>query len=289
MKQSIDSEIQIVPEIMSFFGLDAPSNISTVSDGIANHSYFVKSGENEYVVKFLIAQTTEGIENDIAIQNHLTESGIRTPEYIQNENGAILFHCNDVNAVVSHRIDGVVPRNVNIKLARDFGQTLATFHRYVTRLPYIHNKGLMNPQVSGIQSAIFDRSLPRGVIHGDLHLGNVLVDSHNRDRIVAILDFEEAGENPWIVDLAVCIMGVCSSTDENALDLDLIQAAIHGYESVRTLSGDEKASFPDAIRYSAETWIKWFGDNGYAKYAERHNQRLDSFWRLDLARLFASD
>lgn len=277
MKQQTD-EIQDIPKVMSFFGLSVAQNIVPISNGISNHNYLVKASQGEYVIKFLVTQTTENIENDIAIQNQLKQAGLETPQYVQNKNGAYIFSHNDIHAVVSKRIDGVIPRTVTEKLAYCFGQRLATFHASVLQLPHPNNNGLVNPSVSGIHSLIFTQSLPKGFIHGDFHLGNVLVDQIHQDSIVAILDFEEAGENLYIVDLAVTVMGVCSpSTDKNVIDQSLLKETLKGYETVRKLSAEEKASFPEAVKYSAEAWIKWFNNNGYAKYAEQHQKRLNSF------------
>ncbi|OGM21912.1 hypothetical protein A2714_04615 [Candidatus Woesebacteria bacterium RIFCSPHIGHO2_01_FULL_38_9] len=280
MKANISSEVDSIPEIISFFGLSAPLTIYPIGDGVANHNYAVRTVQGEFVVKFLVAQSVESIENDIAIQKQLNEAGISTPEYLQSEQDMYIFNAHNLIAVVSQKIDGVIPREVNIKLANDFGRKLATFHENVVQLPHPNKKGLMNPAVSGINSSIFSLSLPKGIIHGDFHLGNVLVDQVSQDQIVAVLDFEEAGENLFVVDLAVTVMGVCSSTDGYAVDIDLIQKVIKGYNSTRNLSDLEKTHFTEAVRYSAETWIKWFKENNYEKYAEKHKKRLESFTEL---------
>ncbi|KKU28757.1 MAG: Homoserine kinase [Candidatus Amesbacteria bacterium GW2011_GWA2_47_11b] len=275
-----DLETQSVSDVLAFFGIEIPREITRIGDGIANHSYIAKTNQGEYVVKFLVAQTTKNIENDIIIQKQLRRVGINTPLYIQNKDGRYIFNNNDTSAVVSERIDGVIPRKVMGKLAKDIGQKLAIFHKSVLKLSYPNNKGLMNPKVSGIVSELFAQSLPKGIIHGDLHNGNILVDPAEKDSVVAILDFEEAGENLYIVDLAVTLMSVCTSSDENIVDTDLMQAVTSGYESVRQLSKEEKYWLPEAIKYSAKAWIKWFNENGYDKYAEKHQMRLNSLnWK----------
>lgn len=273
-------EIRNIPDIITFFGLGIQTSTAPITDGIANHNYLVETSQGEYVVKFLVSQTVENLENDISIQKQLKQAGIVSPQYLRSKDRRYIFASNNVNVVVSEKIDGVIPRKVHTKLAYDFGQKLATFHKFVVSLPHPNPKGLANPEVSGIKSPIFAQSLPQGMIHGDFHLGNVLVDPFDQDKIVAVLDFEEAGENIFIVDVAITVMAVCSSTNENAVESHLVQSTIKGYESVRKLSTNERTSFVDAIRYSAETWIKWFRENNHEKYAEKYRKRLNNFMQL---------
>ena len=110
-------------------------------------------------------------------------------------------------------------------------------------------------------------------------MGNTLVNSE-QDKVIAILDFEEAAENLLLVDLAVTIMAICTATNDYALDDDLIRETIRGYESHRRLCKTEQDLLPEAVNYAAKTWIKWFEDNNYARYAQKHQARLSSFVSL---------
>lgn len=287
MSQTSDNEVNVVPETFSFFGLEKPVKIQPIKVGISNHNYFVKTQYEEYVVKFLVNQTLESIENDIAIQKELLEVGVGSPEYLQDSTGAYFFRGGDMMAVVSKRIKGVIPKDINTKLANEFGQKLATFHSSVNELPHVNNKGLMNPRISGVKSEIYSQSLPKGITHGDFHLGNALVDIDGKDSIVAMLDFEEAGENLYVVDLAVTVMSICFY-NENAVDLGLIKETIRGYNLIKRLSSLERKLFSEAVDYAAKTWIKWFKENGYDKYAKRHQKRLDTFVELDIKEVFDS-
>lgn len=280
MKQKLSQEIQYIPEILSYFDLGKSIKVNFIKDGISNHNYIVETLKGEYVIKFLISQKTENIENDRAIRKQVANSGILVPEYIRSRDWFYVFTKNSINAVVSKRIEGITPRIINKTLAFNIGQTLAMFHKLVTWLPHKNTNGLLNPKVSGVYSDIFFHKLPKGIIHGDFHSGNILVEPSSREHIVGIFDFEESEENLYLTDLSTTVMATCSSTDENAIDFDLIHSVIMGYESVRELTGEEKALFSDSIKYSAETWIKWFNENNYPKYAEKHKKRLSSFNQL---------
>ena len=273
------SEIALIPQILSFFDLGQMTKISPIKQGISNHNYYVETAKDKYVLKFLVGQTAVNIENDIAIQKQLLRQNITTPLYLRGANNTYIYENRGLQAVISRKIAGTVPIRTNLKLAFEFGQTLAYFHTAVTKLPHPNPTSLMHPAVSGIDSVIFSHDLPRGIIHGDFHPGNALV-SFEQDKVVAILDFEEAAENLFLVDLAVTIMASCASTDDYTLDERLIKETIRGYQTHKILSKAERNLLPAGIKYAAKSWIKWFEDNKFERYAQKHRARLNSFLRL---------
>ena len=284
-----DSQIVAkIPDVLAYFALGTSLDILPIKDGISNRNFFANTEHGDYIVKFLVNQPIATLENDLAIQKQLKRVGIHAPEYLQSADGSYVYKEGDIKAVISRKIDGVPPRKASPPLAYTLGQTLATFHFAVTNLPNPQHTGLLHPSVSGVQSEIFAQSFPRGIIHGDFHLGNALVSPHNPDQLIAILDFEEAHDNQYLADLAVMLMAVCASLDGEALDLRLTQAAISGYQSVRALTDQEKLVLPAAVQYAAHTWIKWFLAHGYTRYATQQHTRLNSFMQLDTAQIYVA-
>jgi homoserine kinase type II len=88
-------------------------------------------------------------------------------------------------------------------------------------------------------------SLPRGVIHGDLFVDNVLVDARGE---FVLLDFEQASDGTLAYDLAVCVNAWCyTSTFQPAR----AQALVAGYQRVRPLGADERAGLFTEARAAA--------------------------------------
>ena len=73
-------------------------------------------------------------------------------------------------------------------------------------------------------------SLPRSVIHGDANDENVLLDG---DRLVGLVDFGDALENPTVCDLAIALTYGILSSD---VPLDAGAAIVAGYHEVRPLA-----------------------------------------------------
>jgi len=283
MKQRSEVEADNIPDVVSFFGVGLSRGIAPIKNGIANHNYVVSTDQGNFVVKFLVTQPPENIENDVAIQQQLSQAGVGSPHYLRNRDGDYLYRGHDnLNAVISEKLDGVSPRQMSADLVSGIGRHLALFHTSVVACPNPNQAGsLMNPGMSGDNTGwartLLDQPLPRGIIHGDLHSGNVLVDPRHRDRVIALLDFEEAGENLYLIDLAVTLMSVSSSTSREAIEPELMRAAKQGYETVRRLTDQEVVWLPWAIRYTSEAWITWFVANGFDEYARKHQRRYDGF------------
>jgi homoserine kinase type II len=274
------TETDVIP-VLSFFGLGLPQNVAPAGFGISNHNYVVRAGQGHFVVKFLVNQTLESIGNDIAIQQQLSGAGVEAPCYLRSGSGEYVYQADNVRAVVSQKIPGVPPRHMSDALASDMGRHLALFHTSVHTLPFPSNRGLMHPDVATVTSEFArelpNQDVPRGIIHGDFHGGNALVDADDQDRVVAMLDFEEAGENIFLIDLAVTLMAVGAPWGGDQIDPNLVRAGKQGYERVRPLTDEEVKWLPQAMRYTSEAWIHWFQANGYERYAYQHQRRYDSF------------
>ena len=91
-----------------------------------------------------------------------------------------------------------------------------------------------------------ESKLPKGIIHGDLFLDNLLFRG---DRVVVVFDFEAASRGKYIFDLATAVNALCY--DGERYDLKRFEALIAGYESLRTLSLAEWDAFPNELRFSA--------------------------------------
>ncbi|HNE91097.1 MAG TPA: phosphotransferase, partial [Agitococcus sp.] len=90
--------------------------------------------------------------------------------------------------------------------------------------------------------------LPKGLIHGDLFRDNTLFAD---DELKAILDFSEAGKDYWLLDIAITINDFCSDWPNVALNQELYQAFLTGYQKVRKLTEDEQEVLPTFLTMAA--------------------------------------
>jgi homoserine kinase type II len=90
--------------------------------------------------------------------------------------------------------------------------------------------------------------LPMGLIHGDLFRDNTLFEG---DELRAILDFSEAGEDYWLLDVAITINDFCSAWPSVKLDQDLYHAFLRAYNNLRPLTADEQEALPAFLGMAA--------------------------------------
>jgi len=84
-----------------------------------------------------------------------------------------------------------------------------------------------------------------GIIHGDLFRDNVLFDG---ERLVGVLDFEQASAGSLAYDLAVTLNDWAWDGHPRP---ELIRALIAGYETVRPLTDPDRAALPIEVRAAA--------------------------------------
>ena len=295
-EQSIipENESLAIPRILSFFNLGTVKGVTVLSRGMANHNYLVQTQEGkEYVVKFPIEETRESLENDLAIEEQLAAAKIGTSVYCQTTDGKFIFE-EGLLAVVSPKIEGVHPEVVDKEVSFAIGKVLAQFHKAVTTIPNPRNSWLNLQTVARVNSQenheftqtarkfieegkkVYEKDLPKGIIHGDLHEENLLVNKDNPGEITAIFDFEEAEENLFIIDIARTMLAVCTRDSGRKLDKSLIEAFAKGYSSERELTQEEQKSLNDAIKYAAGACILWYMNNGFPQSAQNAITRIGS-------------
>jgi homoserine kinase type II len=86
-------------------------------------------------------------------------------------------------------------------------------------------------------------NLRQGLIHGDLYYDNVLFQ---HGKLLTLLDFEQAGIGPQLLDIGISISGTCL-TAQKELDRELIESYLHGYQKSHSLSKIELQYMDDCI------------------------------------------
>lgn len=83
--------------------------------------------------------------------------------------------------------------------------------------------------------------LRRQVLYDDMNSGNTLVDEHDHDRVVGIIDFGDMVETALAIDVAV---GACSQLAGEVPAVEALVPFIAGFHAVRPLQAKEAALLP---------------------------------------------
>ena len=88
-------------------------------------------------------------------------------------------------------------------------------------------------------------ALPIGVVHNDLHAGNVLVGE--QEEVVALLDFDDASQAPMVMDVASLVWHWAASWHDPHLLPHRAAALVAAYQERRRLSRTEREVLPDVL------------------------------------------
>jgi Ser/Thr protein kinase RdoA (MazF antagonist) len=288
MFADVQNRTAVMQDIANFFSLGVVTTIFKSNTGRSNLTFFVNTDEDaQYVVRISKTLDTYDLENEFFIQDSLRSSYSLTNCMLTSRNGDLYYHQGGIYATVSGFIKGHHPQNpVPLIECYLIGKALAQFHQSFHG-KYLPNAGVGNLlDIVSVQSrldhltpgvprerlatlfsqsriAAEDRGLPKGVIHGDLHVENVLI--HRRH--VAMLDLQNVGEENLILDIGRSIADVCSYSRK--LDLEKVASFLDGYKVNRQLMQKEKELIGCAIAYGAAATGAWFyeyGDYGFGDH-----------------------
>ena len=157
--------------------------------------------------------------------------------------------------------------------------------------------------------------LPQAIIHSDLFLENIMfsapsaaeagaeiepeasssssassscassdASSSSSPRLVGLIDFEEMGVGPRLLDVAMSVVGCCyggggggsGGSDSNRLDLPLARAFLHAYNALTPLTPLERQHFTSFLTWALLAIAYWRWQNFNVVRAEP-NQRKEAY------------
>jgi homoserine kinase type II len=98
------------------------------------------------------------------------------------------------------------------------------------------------------------RPLPAGLVHGDLFVDNTKWEGHDDDaRLVAVFDWEMAGRDHLLLDVAITLCAWAFRRDGEQLVLvdDVAAALVESYQRVRPFAPSERRGLFTELRLAA--------------------------------------
>ena len=258
--------------LLRVLGVNADASITPLP-GNENENYLVKQGADAFVVKRLRGQSAANTETEAVYRQYLAESALPVVPYVHLADDSYVLQTDNGNFVATPYQYGKTPQS-DPKVIEEAARLLAKVHLldssslphrtswyrkdYVAEsLDHIDDTYAFAKSVFVEQSAsapdFWNGQLPIGIIHGDLHEDNIVVDAAGD--IVGILDWEECGVEPLLLDVAHSAQqfsferGVCNEA--------LFHTFMRAYQEVRPLTTLEKQLFDDALRYGMLALSVW--------------------------------
>ncbi|HEX7600535.1 MAG TPA: homoserine kinase [Polyangiaceae bacterium] len=247
-------------KVVSYRGIEAGSVNSNFAVELPGRALFLRLYEE---------QEFSGAEREAKLVATLAARGVPTPAPLAAPDGALVRVLSSKPAALFPWRAGTSTCQAAVSpvRAQSVGRALAQVHRagldltlwpsrfgepeLESRLARIGADRTYGAEAPGLRAALAqigalrDRSLPRGLVHGDLFRDNVLWEG---DRITALLDFESASEGVLAYDLAVTMLAFGYG---DGLELPLLKAMVAGYEGERPLGPKERAGLFAEARAAA--------------------------------------
>ena len=287
-------------ELLKNYNLGRLVSFEGIKEGIENTNYFIYTTKGDYVLTIFEKLTFSQVPFYLYFMRHLAKKRTPCPLPILNNKKQILITCNDKPATIVSRLDGKTIKVADPEHCFQIGRALAVTHQDAMDFPekkpnprgllWLENtvtkilKYLDLEQKDIIVSELINQqkffnsklysSLPKAIIHGDLFRDNALFikdkknsnKNCNSDKLGGIIDFYFAGFDCLIFDLAVCINDWAISEDEENYGKFIpskYEALLKGYESIRSLTINEKEAWQMHLRAAAlRFWMSriydWF-------------------------------
>jgi homoserine kinase type II len=260
-------------QIADDYGLGRIVAAQGIPAGSVNTHYRLDSAKGKFLLRIDEVKSEMEVKREIDLLLYLRKHGFPCPQLIVDRKGrqyrelagkcVSLYKYVEGHVREAHQLTLVQIENVGRVLADlhvigkgykkgienrfNFERVSDTYQEVRDRLPSYFKRIIrtLDEEVAYLEHYL-ESKLPKGIIHGDLFLDNILLRG---EKVVAVLDFEAASRGKYIFDLATAVNALCFDGDR--YDLKRFEALIGGYESLRTLSLAEWDAFPNELRFSA--------------------------------------
>jgi len=259
-------------EVAARFGLARPERAAPEPKGSVNTNYHLWAGGERYFLRLAEGKTDEDVEFEAGVLRFLEGAGFPAARLILSVDGAshvrirgrqaMLFAYSAGEELVREAVTPEHCRRVGEQLGRlhdlapGFAADRANPYRPERVRPWIEE---LEPDGGGdeevrdalpmlrdeLERAAALPRAPRGLVHGDLFIDNVLWIG---DRVSAILDWEMACVDAFAWDLAVAVNAWCYT---GRFEPEQVQALLDGYRSKASLDRDTQAALYPYARYVA--------------------------------------
>jgi homoserine kinase type II len=204
---------------------------------------------------------------------HLASRGISCPQPVKNKGGEALSNLAGRPAAIITFLEGIWPRKPNAAHCAGVGQALARMHlagrdfamvranaltvsgwrplfeQAASRADELQHglRAFIEAELDHLESNVWPRNLPAGVIHADLFPDNVFFLG---ERVSGIIDFTFACNDMLAYDVAICLNAWCFEADYS-FNVTKARAFLNAYGRERQLSDAEQNALPLLARGAA--------------------------------------
>jgi homoserine kinase type II len=256
-----------------------------IAEGVENSNFLLHTSRGSFILTLYEKRVAKGdLPFFLGLMTHLATHGINCPQPVENRKGEALGVLAGRPAAIITFLEGVWPRKPSAAHCAGVGQALAKMHLAGRDFAMSRANALSVPgwrplfnasadradqvqhglrhfiatELDHLESGVWPRDLPRGVIHADLFPDNVFFLG---DQLSGIIDFTFACNDLFAYDVAICLNAWCFESD-HAFNVTKARAFLNAYARERKLSDAEQDALPllargAAIRFLLTRLVDW--------------------------------
>ncbi len=249
-------ETEYLDLIVDRYGLTGSIEASAGPGGTAGSNLIIRAGQEKYLLRTRSSEhsSSESIDYEHSLIDAISEYGVPVAPPRKTIDGESCFFHHEKIVELLPWIDGEYHTPGDKTEIRSLGRTIAKLHlatkgrfelkhwqlreddpnRLLEDLTNLFRRDelVSIDSIANRLVSLRDRvrktydSLPKAVVHGDLHPGNILF---NDGRLVALLDFDWANRRERIRDISDCLIFFCSERVER-INPDDIWSLTQGFK-----------------------------------------------------------
>ncbi len=252
-------------EILKLYGLSDIKIIETTGHGISNTNYSIETlSGTKLILKISNDKDKSQLEEEIKILRILKNNGYPLSLLpIKNTLNEYVYTYKDYTGVIFPFSEGEVQK-ISERTCFHVGAALGKLHslnnydRNVIRsfekvgFGYSQIKSYteqadcqiyFKEKFNEFNEYLSPYECENKLIHADLYYDNLLIKD---DTIVSVLDFEQSGIGPYLLDIGISISGSCLDSN-NQIDPNLISHLIRGYEQEKLIPKKDKEQLKNFV------------------------------------------
>src|ERR1700732_2300103 len=245
-----------------------------IAEGVENSNFLLHTSAGYFILTLYEKRVARSeLPFFLGLMTHLAGRGIICPQPLQNKSGEALSELAGRPAVIINFLEGIWPRKPNAAHCAGVGQALAKMHLAGRDFPMSRTNALsvsgwrplfeqaasradelqhglrafIGTELDYLESNVWPKNLPQGVIHADLFPDNVFFLS---EQVSVIIDFTFACNDMCAYDVAICLNAWCFESD-CSFNVTKARAFLGAYGRERPLSEAEQNALPLLARGAA--------------------------------------
>ena len=267
--------------VLADYNLGNLTGFTGIAAGIENSNFFIDTrnhdGDCRYVLTIFERLDKTELPYFMQLMHHLAANGLACPDVMRRHDGSMLFEIAGKQGCIVSCLSGRTLDELNQEQLYSSGRALARLHiagadfneqrANPTGISWLeeHIKAVLDgtrkrygkeacellaSELAFQQSCSWE-SLPKGVVHGDLFVDNILFEG---DDVSGIIDFYYAHDAPYAMDIAISLNAQAILLSED--DRPRITSFLDGYQSLRPLEEEEQEALPLLLRLAAlRFWV----------------------------------